>query len=1406
MKTISVISLDLGGKYTGFFSYTSNDFNSLKNFQSGTINYDESFILSQVDRRAKRHTKRNLLRRKLVKRLFLLILKGFYNLKIDYLPDEILGLFNKRGYTYASFELKEQEQEALSSDILKEFLNEKLNNYEIKKEIETEDYLNQIASKEEIFNQYKKEFTNLFETTIYKPKKNLELRDEIKETYEKQEQKELLDGLKVIKEIIEEFDKEQNQGNLPRAKYFLEINEEIKTNSFIQEFLKHHNLKQIEIQNLIGNISNFQLKELRRYFNDINMAKGDIWLEEKLHKIVYRFITSWHCKKDLELKKLQDSLLDRLNKESIIDFLTTTNPKNTIPPYDDMNNRGAVKCHSLRLSQDYLNLHLPNWRNIANALSNENQKEDLKNCTTNRSDIDLTLLHRVLDVSSKIDPYKLREFKIENYIDILGKDSSQKFLKFTKDYYETITKKVRTGIWQKEDDIFEKCNHNPPYKNNQIHTLISAILGVEISDIKFKEFENTLWKDKFGNKKLSTYCKNIEELRKKKGNLFKIYLEDLNEIEKPDKEQKSDLNLLKEEQLIFWVDKIAEFFNIDKEEKTRFQNHFSMAQLYTIIETKRSGFMSTCKWCSAENSFRGRTNKEFFTIYSKDSGEKIEEQEFDENIHIKIFENSNAQRLPADTQRPFSGKIERYLDKLAYEIVKIKAKELENIKESKVDLKIVLEQNSFEYEESIRSAKIKNANAKANKNLEDSKKFFEKSLEDKETRIKEFNDKICLYCNKEISTNGEIDHILPRSYTLKNYGTVFNSEGNLLYVHQECNQRKKDKIYKIEDITASININEIEEEIRKIKLYKTFTLLSSSQQKAFKQALFLPNNNEAYKKVLGFLRTDQSSRVNGTQKYLAKKIQEKLKKMLPKKEFDFEFILASSEDVSRLRDEYAKQNPLLTKPKDKKQTSSSHTIDAIVALSSVYKKVNIEEPFSADEVLRFSNMETWSAIKNEFLAKGKTTNQKIENMIEANNFSQKNMRKIFTKPIFGENALGERYKPIVIYNDTIHIGYPRKIKNAYDFRTCKQIVNKNDKTMVENIIKSELAIKNDKSKIIIYEINKSLFNELSSEYFNLNYENLINNDKEQVSMLEFIIKFNKYYTKKVDVKFAPSYKKQVEEMKFPFYNEWKLFDEAWQYLKINENQKDFKNRYIIDKSQENSHYKIDLKKGEYKLDTDSLFLWNDFCKWYFLDRFKKDTDIKTIRKKARKHFSLIAEGTPQGRVFRLKRKTPQGFIYQAIPIDNKQIAGDYSNILLYGNKKTISLVSRNAKKELNKKLEIKTLKDIRDIKVKASKLFKDNFDYSNIEVILNKTSVTVKNFPLDYFKENFIQKVDEFSIELNTLSFTKKDNDFGVIKSKLDSILLITTRSDQNIKDVLIEDNFIEFKLPFKNTSKLLDD
>lgn len=294
----SLISLDLGGKNTGFFSFTAQDVSKIDDFQSGTIIYDESFVLSQVERRGKRHTKRNNLRNSLVKRLFLLILQKYYGLEMKFLPDEILGLFNKRGYTYASFELKDETREKLESEELREVLEERFGTI-VQDSIER--FLTDFASNE---NEFKKFFA---EFKTFKEEKSKEKLSNV-----------LKGGLKIIEDILNDHDKQQNQGNLPRAKYFIELNFEIEQNPKVQEFFQTHNLKIEEMQNLIGNLSNYQLKELRRYFNDKKMAKNDVWDDKKLHHITWRFIQSWHPKNSDDKQRQKESL-QNLKEKNIID-------------------------------------------------------------------------------------------------------------------------------------------------------------------------------------------------------------------------------------------------------------------------------------------------------------------------------------------------------------------------------------------------------------------------------------------------------------------------------------------------------------------------------------------------------------------------------------------------------------------------------------------------------------------------------------------------------------------------------------------------------------------------------------------------------------------------------------------------------------------------------------------------------------------------------------------------------------------------------------------------------------------------------------------------------------------------------------------------------------------------------
>ncbi len=1403
----SIISLDLGGKNTGFFSFTSNDVSKIDDSQSGTIIYDESFGLSQVGRRGKRHTKRNNLRNSLVKRLFLLILREHYGLKIDFLPDEILGLFNKRGYTYASFELNDEKREKLESDGLREILEEKFGQIQ---QDSIERFLTDVASNEESFKEFEISFKKIIQdkkeslksniennltnysefivkylvTTSYNDgldnfakKINKSLKDKsIENEYGKSKnedlkkfiqglidvsdtqflndvkqiqtkfkdiifEKNIRDGLDIVENIIENHKKEITNGNLPRAKYFDELNLEIQQNQKMQIFFQVHNLKLSDMQHLIGNLSNYQLKELRRYFNDENMSKRDIWKPEQLHKVTWRFVQSWHPKNDKD-KERQKENLTNLKAKSIIEFLTTIEPSKTIPPYDDMNNRGAVKCQTLRLNENYLDIHLPNWRNITHKLANQNQKENLTNSTVKKWSEDSTLLHRILDTSSSIEPYELRSNKIDGYIDILGKNDALALQKFAKNYYELIKDKVRTGIWTSTDNMLKKCDHNPPYKNNQIHNLVAGILGVKIEADKFSSFETELWNAKFGARKLSSYCKNIEELRKTHGNLFKLYIEELFKEDRKEfsKEEQSDKKLLDSKVLDEWVTKIGEFFKIEEKYRVRFNNHFSFAQLHTIIDTKRSGFNSTCKWCSSENQYRASTNIEI----NHETGE--------------VTTNANCQRLPADTQRPFSGKIERYIDKLGYEIAKIKAKELQNSEDKKIDLKIILEQNAFEYEESIRSAKIKNANAKAKKSLEESTEKYKKSLDDKDTRIKSFSSGICPYCGESLGEDGEIDHILPRSYTLKNFGTVFNSEGNLIYVHQKCNQAKKETIYKLQDIKAPITKEEIEKIINPISKnsYKTFTALTPEQQKAFKYALFLDNNNEAYQKVIGWLRTDQSSRVNGTQKYLAKKIQEKLKILLPDKEFDFEFILADAEDVSNLRKTYAKENPLLKKPDT--QPPSSHTIDAIMAFLSVYPKVA-----KSDELPNSQNVLSW---------------------VEINNLKTKPLSKIQKDQkqnlggttIFKDSIYQERFSPIYKYENRFYTGFVSNGKTL-DFSNCVEIKEK-DFESIKGYFKNEIQKPNG---LKIYEINKqktlTLFHDISKGL------------SDELKLAQLLNKFS-YNLLKTKVEEAPQILKDDKKLStkvydkaviLPIKKEWQNFDKAFR-------------AYLQEKSIEYKEKEKDKKKI-YDVGDDVL---NEFCKIYF------NIQNKPIRNKARKVFSLPTSEAPSGG-FRIRRKNHKwDDVYQLVGIDGAKSAG-------FGLKDgkintTVDVTLSTLAKSKNVSFKDPQIMELQEYIDMAN--FRDISDSVNIDSVKIFVAPASTNRPLvrcvisiNKFMQ-IINNQDFNYLELSDLKFTTDDS-FGILKEKFDELFEGCNFAPRD-KLKIIKANINGIEVEFSNNNKTI--
>lgn len=791
----------------------------------------------------------------------------------------------------------------------------------------------------------------------------LKVKDEDKESVLKK-------FVKFFNELINAAKSELERNNKHRKAYLKDINKELNSSdnkilaweydeifNNLRDKVEGKKWSKDEFYKFVGNVANIQTRVWRRYFNfanykmpnfdkdklkiydDIKLAKQilrnfrDFRYEKKHEKDTFEKIKPimQNLMKELKSKKEQKSLL-------ALTFLKSTDPVLTIPPYESRINKNPRACNAMSINPENITLNLTKITKKIFA-SDEfgflliNENGEITTPDFNDTKITAKYLQRFLDISkSKLNDSDLyprnliqdntQKNEIFKRFFALSDDEITKFVEFSKAYYDEVDS-AKKGVLKGK--ILKVCGLHTPHKHKNKAELISALFIKNIKNhgqISSEEFDKLCdfmqntgkYNSKAKNtkpRKIAKFFEDLDEVRKSYQNAF--FNEALNTLKalNENNDKNLDANLRK---IVQDYEIIAK--SIQENIKfCKFQTPFEALNLATnlnyllqlgdiIFSDKNAGFLKTCKEHTMENLLRS-------------GGEAM------------------ASRLPSNSGKLINGKIEMYLDRLAYEIIKQSPK-FDDFDEVEINV----EMNKFAFEENAIAIGLKKG-AKKTKNENDLM--------------------ICPYGGEGISqSNCEYDHIIARND--KGFNSVFNSTANLIPCESLENLKKSNKIYKLDDlhlkhlqsVFGTSNKAEIKEFISKNlatideKTYTNFYNLSKKEQIAFRYALFLREGKD-FDKAVRLLNQDKiKGYSNGTQKRFVNLLIEKIKKLSKIQKFSVNFIdskmlSATRIELSIMRENIRKQNI---------QDSHSHCIDASLvfhlANSKLIKNSNSQREFLYD--------------------------------------------------------------------------------------------------------------------------------------------------------------------------------------------------------------------------------------------------------------------------------------------------------------------------------------------------------------------------------------------------------------------------------------------------------------------------
>ena len=940
---ISPIAIDLGAKYTGVHTmhYHEGEDPRHSPLNSGYVLLldDDNLQLSQQGRTQVRHQSRNFDRRKLAKRLLITILRDVYSVNPFTWPEKdrefLLGLLNRRGFN--RFDDESLSEPPTCSPLAFEHVFPELAGYG-----DIEEWLQNTA-----------EDSTAIPHVLERLGKTREFIKELPVEWQ-DDKKSIESAHKYICEFLKIRINAHAEGHLHRRDYLQNITRDIQLEKMgkLTEIFTGTSLTADELAKLIGHISNLQLRILRRYFNDPSFSqsqRGDYWDEERFSKQFWRWIKSWHC--DLQTKANWQALLKlRKTHPSIIQLLLTADPLLTVPPYEDQNNRRPPKDKTLYFSASALDRAYPLWREIVKRILRHHPELDEPHAVTVANldtalDKDCILLMRILDRSKDWDSYQIRALSagqskqgggLKAAMDELQLHLSQHAEPFlnqiARPYYQQIAD-ARKGLWSADDNtLLFSLNRTPQRKAKQLPKLLGRIVAAHLGDNaeqKIDKLKSAWGKEggKFAGRFIRGWCKLASDLQKDHGNALKTTLLQFQSLQRKidtgitqEKLPKHGKDLLKLSDMAGTIAGfIAEQLGLPPENAQRFDNIFQLAQIYNLLESDLSGFSHSSQPTAEENLWRMEAVQQNNTVCAR------------------------ACLLSSDSIRPFDGMLGRILEKQAFAIAKEKIQQItEHLPENcSLIVPVLLEENRFQFAEDLYTIKrnTKKKNLAKKEGESDLKQF-----KNKEHRIRDASQGICPYTGHLLGNYGEYDHIIPRSYTQKRMGTVFNSEANLLFVSSTGNQEKGDTTYTLSDLSgnylravfATSDTRAIEATIReKVQPFITrkelisFHTLTTQEQHAIRHGLFIPGLRD---ELLQLLAGQRKARVNGTQAWLAKRIMHHIRQAFGDR-VHFELVKIPVESVQLCRGILASQQPELAKMTP--QPIASHAIDAALVSGSL---------------------------------------------------------------------------------------------------------------------------------------------------------------------------------------------------------------------------------------------------------------------------------------------------------------------------------------------------------------------------------------------------------------------------------------------------------------------------------------